>query len=581
MSKALFKVQVRTLERGRDVRTNRMLVSGMLSRSPVLHLTTLLTSFSTLMSAAPDYSPAFAQLNAAVKAEMEHYRIGGIAMALTDGQKLIYSVGYGEAKYDSVFRAGSVSKLFNAVAVMQQVEAGKLDLDAPFANLPGAVVPENPFTQAEQITLRQILCHRSGIQREAPVGGYFDSTQPSLAATCGSIEACRVVTPPNSKTRYSNIAPSLAGQVVATVSGRSFEAYQQEHLLAPMGMTHSAWRLRDVPPGKLIISHMRVADGRGAFAQEEAPVFDLGTVPAGNLYSTAPDLAQFIIMLDAKGKGPHGRILKSDTLAEMTTPQLDPAGGFGLGFALGKLGAHDAIGHSGAVYGHSTALLYLPKSRLGVVVLANEDIVNARVSKLANLALSLLLEIKTGERRPSSPQAFAVPAKALQAYAGRWESQSFWAEFSVSDGQLAGDFASQPCVLTPTAADSFLLNSRIHDDVPVAFVRDDVGGVAGFTLGAQKFHRIAARPDEFPHDWRRFLGSYGPRIIPLVIHEKWGNLYATTENMVDYRLTPASPNTFNFPPGMYDDEQVAFLPDKTGLISSVRFASMLLPRSAP
>ncbi len=581
MSKALFKVQVRTLERGRDVRTDRMLFSGMLSRSPVLHLATLLTSFSTLMSAAPDYSPAFAQLNAAVKAEMEEYRIGGIAMALTDCQNLIYSAGYGEAKFDSVFRAGSISKLFNAVAVLQQVEAGKLDLDAPFATLPGAVALENPFNQAGQITLRQILCHRSGIQREAPVGGYFDTTQPSLAATCESVGGCRVVTPPNAKTRYSNIAPSLAGQVVATVSGRSFEAYQQEHLLVPMGMKHSAWRLRDVPPEKLIVSHLRVADGRGSFTHEQAPVFDLGTVPAGNLYSTAPDLAEFIIMLDAKGKGPHGRILKSDTLAEMTTPQLDPSSGFGLGFALGKLGDHEAIGHSGAVYGHSTALLYLPKSRLGVVVLANEDIVNARVSKLANLALSLLLEIKTGERRSPSPQALSVPAKALHAYAGRWESQSFWAEFSVSDGHLAGNFASQPCVLTPTAADTFLLNSRIHDDVPVPFVRDDAGVVTGFTLGVQKFHRIAAKPVEFPHDWRPFLGSYGPRIIPLVIHEKWGHLYATTENMVDYRLTPASLNTFNLPPGMYDDEQVAFLADKSGVIPSVRFASMILPRSAP
>ena len=553
----------------------------MISLSRALLLGTILLSLCPIMSAEPEYSPAFDQLNAAVRHEMQHYGIGGISLALTDKQNLVYSVGYGEAKYDSVFRAGSVSKLFNAVAVMQLVEAGKLDLDAPFATLPGAVVPKNPFGQAPEMTLRQILCHRSGIQREAPVGGYFDTTQPSLAATCESIGACRVVTPPNAKTRYSNIAPSLAGQVVATVSGQSFEAYQQEHLLDSMGMKHSAWRVRDVAEGKLIVSHLRVADGSGGFTHEQAPVFDLGTVPAGNLYSTAPDLAQFIMMLDAKGKGAHGRILKSAALAEMMIPQLDPTGGFGLGFALGKLGAHQAIGHSGAVYGHSTALLYLPDSRLGVVVLANEDIVNARVSKLANLALSLLLEIKTGERRPPAPQSFAPPAKTLQAYAGRWESQSFWAEFSVSDGHLAGNLAGQPCALTPTATDTFLLNSRIHDDVPVAFVHDDAGVVAAFTLGIQKFHRIAAKPVEFPHDWRPFLGSYGPRIIPLVIHEKWGHLYATTENMVDYRLTPASHNTFNFPPGMYDDEQVVFLSDHTGVIQSVRFASMILPRSAP
>ena len=553
----------------------------MISLSRTLHLGTMLLSLSPIMSAEPDYSSAFDLLATAVRQEMRQYRIGGISIALTDGQRMIYSMGYGEAKYDSVFRAGSISKLFNAVAAVQLVEAGKLNLDAPFATLPGAIMPENRFTKAPEITLRQLLCHRSGIQREAPLGGYFDVTQPSLAATCESVRGCQVVTPPNAKTRYSNVAPSLAGQVIATVSGQSFEAYQQEHLLSPMGMTNSAWRLRDVPPGKLIVSHLRVADGKGSFTRESAPVFDLGTLPAGNLYSTAPDLAQFIMMLDAKGKGAHGRILKSDSLGEMTTPQLDPSGGFGLGFALGKLGQHQTIGHSGAVYGHSTALLYLPKSRLGAVVLANEDIANARVSKIANLALSLMLEIKTGERRPPSPPVHSLPAHPLEDYAGQWESQSFWAEFSVTNGRLTGNYASQPCALTPTSADTFLLNSRIHDDVPVAFARDDSGLVSEFTIGIQSFHRIAAKPTEFPKDWRRLLGNYGPRCIPLVIHEKWGHLYATTENMVDYRLTTASQNTFHFPPGMYDDEQVVFLPDQAGIIQSIRFATMILRRQVP
>ena len=553
----------------------------MISLSRTLHFGTMLLPLSPIMSAEPDYSSAFDLLTTAVRGEIKQYGIDGISVALTDGQRMIYSMGYGEAKYDSVFRAGSVSKLFNAVAVMQLAEAGKLSLDAPFATQPGAVVPGNPFTKAPEITLRQLLCHRSGIQREAPSGGYFDATQPSLAATCESVRGCEVVTPPNAKTRYSNIAPSLAGQVVATVTGQSFEAYQLEHLLAPMGMTNSAWRLRDVPPGKLIVSHLRVADGKGSFTREPAPVFDLGTLPAGNLYSTAPDLAQFIMMLDAKGNGAHGRILKSDSLGEMTTPQLDPSGGFGLGFALGKLGQHQTVGHSGAVYGHSTALLYLPESRLGVVLLANEDIVSGRVSKLANLALSLMLEIKTGERRAPLPAVQTISEKALSSYAGRWESQSFWAEFSVADGHLAGSYASQPCVLTPIASDTFLLNSRIHDEVPAVFDLDDSGAVRGFTLGIQKFQRISSKHSEIPAAWRPFLGSYGPRYIPLVIHEKWGHLYATTENMVDYRLSPGTQTTFNFPPDMYDDEHITFLPDKTGVIQSVHFANMILQRLVP
>ena len=85
---------------------------------------------------------------------------------------------FGEAHRDSIFRVGSISKLFNAIAVLQQVEVGKLDLDAP---LPAAVLPLNPFPGAPAITLRQILCHRSGLQREAPIGGYFDDTEARIA----------------------------------------------------------------------------------------------------------------------------------------------------------------------------------------------------------------------------------------------------------------------------------------------------------------------------------------------------------------------------------------------------------------
>ena len=282
-----------------------------------------------------------------MKAELQQYGIGGMALALTDGQRLVFAAGYGEAERDSVFRAGSVSKLFNAVSVMQLVESGKLSLDAPFETLPGAVLPVNPFLEAPAITLRNMLCHRSGIQREAPVGGYFDDAQPSLKATCESVRGCVVVTPPNAKTRYSNIVPSMAGEVVAVASGLSFQKYQQDHLFAPMGMQHSAWVLADVPGGKVLASRIRVADGKGGFTTEPTPLFDLGTIPAGNLFTTAPDLAQFVMMLDAKGQGTKGAVLKEETLGEMVKPQLDPAGAFGIGFAPGEYTA--STGPSGTM----------------------------------------------------------------------------------------------------------------------------------------------------------------------------------------------------------------------------------------
>jgi hypothetical protein len=323
---------------------------------------------------------------------------------------------------------------------------------------------------------------------------------------------------------------------------------------------------------------MLIADGRGGFTHERTPVFDLGTIPAGNLFTSAPDLAKFVMMLDAKGMGPQGRILAEATLDEMFKPQLDPAGGFGIGFSLGKFREHKTIGHTGAVYGHSTSLTYIPDARIGVIVIANEDIVNARVGKIVNLALQLMLEKKLGEALTPPPTPITLDEKQLAEFAGQYESQSFWSELKVKNGKIEGFYSYQPCVLTPTGKDVFIINSRLHADMVVTFSRDN-SGVNGFTVGPQKFTRIPAKTEATPNEWKRFLGSYGPRFIPIVVHEKFGHLYATTENMVDYRMTPVNRNVFKLPPGLYEDEYAVFLSNPDQTVYAVDYANMVLPRS--
>ncbi len=173
------------------------------------------------LAAAPDYPAIVPRLDATIRAEMTEWGIGGLSVALIDGSETVHSAGYGEAKRNSVFRVGSVSKLLNAIAVMQLVEEGKLDLDAP---LPTDLLPLNPFPGEGAVTLRQLLCHRSGLQREVPVGGYFDPSQPGLAATIGSLRSGVLVTQPGEKTRYSNVGASLAGFLVERASGTDFAA---------------------------------------------------------------------------------------------------------------------------------------------------------------------------------------------------------------------------------------------------------------------------------------------------------------------------------------------------------------------
>ncbi len=535
----------------------------------LLFLAIVITSCA-IQSRAADYGLVFPKLEFVIEQEMREWNITGVSVALVDDQEIIYSKGFGDAKRDSIFRAGSISKLFNALAVMQQVEAGNLDLDEP---IPVEQLPINPFPDNPSVTLRHILSHRSGLQREAPVGGYLDESQPGIRASVESIKASGLVTRPGEKTRYSNIAPSVAGHLVEQAAGKSFEEYQAEKLLKPLGMTNSSWTIAATPKDRIIVSHMRVANGKGGWTRREAPLFDLGTIPAGNLFTTADDLARFASALINGGNA----LVTPESLHLMWTPQFtDGDTGFGLGFVMGKFNDRKTIGHSGAVYGHSTSFIVLPNEKLAVIILGNEDIANGRIHRIQKVALSLLLNAKFGEEMPSAPEPFAIGD--LSPFAGEFESQSYWAKLEVVDGNLVGDISGQPTRFTPSGQLTFKADSRINDAANVRFEKDKVGLVTGFELGGQRFIRVPKNPTPLPKEWRSVLGSYGLDFVPIAITERDGHLYAMTENMVDYRLTPVNRNVCSLPPGMYVDEEVVFLPDDDGTIRFIDFANMIFKR---
>jgi len=263
----------------------------------------------------------------------------------------------------------------------------------------------------------------------------------------------------------------------------------------------------------------------------------------------------------------------------MWRPQLTTdATGFGLGFMVGRFREHRTISHNGAVYGHSSSLVLLPEQKLAVIVLANEDIVNGRVRRISNLALSALLEAKLGEKAPAQP----VDERAsdpIADFAGEYESESYWATIVSKDGRLSGSISGQETKFRRVGALDFQANSRIEDATPAAFSRDAAGKIDGFTLGAQHFKRVIST-SVLPQEWKAVLGSYGPDFIPVIISERFGHLYAMTENMVDYRLTPVNRHVCALPPGMYVDEYVVFLPGPDGKPAAIDFANMRLERRA-
>ena len=320
---------------------------------------------------------------------------------------------------------------------------------------------------------------------------------------------------------------------------------------------------------------MRVTDGRGGWTRRNAPVFDIGMIPSGNLFSTVDDLARFASALLAGGGG----LVKPETLQEMWrvqfTSEIPPA--FGLGFIVSQFRNRRVISHNGAIYGYSSYFALMPEEKLAVIVLVNEDIVSGRTRHIALAGFLQLLEAKFAERPPAA-EIFPAPPN-LVAFAGDYESQSFWARLEERDEQLVGDISGQPVKLTPAGGLNFAAHSRLDDATPVAFQQEGGGNVCGFTMGPQKFERVPARPPPLLDEWRSYIGSYGPDFIPVVVSERHGHLYAMTENMVDYRLTPLNRHVCKLPPrDLYTGEHAVFLTEADGRPRALNFANMLLPR---
>ena len=130
--------------------------------------------------------------------------------------------------------------------------------------------------------------------------------------------------------------------------------------------------------------------------------------------------------------------------------------------------------------------------------------------------------------------------------------------------------------------DRFLGDGRFAHRAKFELRRDESGRIVGFDALDQSFVRVDPDAEtEIPDAWREFLGSYGPEFIPLIVSVKHGHLYAMTENMVDYRLTPLCRTVFKMPPGMYVDEQLVFQVGPDGKVHGAILANMTLPRSVP
>lgn len=290
----------------------------------------------------------------------EHHSPSGVVMVMKDGQ-VVFAKGYGYIDVEqrtpvdpatSLFRPGSISKLFTWISVMQLVEQGKLDLDADVNQYLETFKIEDTFP-GQPVTLRHIMTHTPGFEDGGL--GYLITDDESrimpLAESLAKYQPDRI-NPPGTHTSYSNYGTALAGLIVANVSGMPFNQYLQQNIFTVLGMEYSSF---EEPLPEKLAAHMAKAYkyNAGTDSYEEMSYEIISNFgPAGAMAVSAHDMSLFARALLNGGAHEGRRILRAETLQQMLDEGFvhdDRVRGMGLGFIERRFGPEgfDNFGHDG------------------------------------------------------------------------------------------------------------------------------------------------------------------------------------------------------------------------------------------
>ncbi|HJU64830.1 MAG TPA: serine hydrolase domain-containing protein, partial [Gemmatimonadaceae bacterium] len=314
-------------------------------------------------------------LDGMMAAHLEDHHVAGAVVSVVRNGQLLFAKGYGLSDNDkrtpvdaarTLFRIGSVSKLFTWTAVMQLVEQGKLDLDTDVNRYIDFTIPAS---YPQPITLRHLLTHTPGFE-DRGIGLFSGKQEPRSAWLPKNLPAR--VRPPGTFSAYSNYGTTLAGYIVERAAGMSWEEYVEKHILQPLGMTGTTAREPLPPPLKPNMSGGYQWDGNELDAKD----FEIvgSSAPAGSVSSTGADMARFMIAHLQGGQLGDARILADSTARLMHSRAFthdDRLNGFALGFYEKSSHGLRIIGHGGDTQWFHTDMALVPSESLGVFVSYN------------------------------------------------------------------------------------------------------------------------------------------------------------------------------------------------------------------
>lgn len=444
--------------------------------------------------------------------EMSVKGIPGLALSVTDDEGALGTVHLGLADVgtrrpvtrDTLFQIGSISKSFTCIALLQLVDEGKLDLDAPVKEY----LPEFKVkSRFRPITLHHLMTHSAGI-----VGGALST--PEMWSEMHLLNGTEATLPPGKLFNYSNAGYEVLGLLLERMTGRTFEQVIRSRILDPVGM-------HDTSP--VTAEHLRgvLAEGYEPYYDDRPPQFGgrlsqafwlPSSSGAGSICSTAEDMALYVRMLLNHGEACSRRIVSEESFGLMTKGYIksdDPSGiqRYGYGLTLSRKGPRTIVGHTGSTVGYRAEMTIDMTNRLGCVVLTNGP---RRFSELSGYVLRAARASKGGRRPPSIPtKAAYFTVKGPSAYAGTYSSEAMSFQVVPRRPGIAMRLSGKSYQLQPTDDGSFVSSAPGFELYPITFkVRGSK--VLRASYGPEEFARAPARARRapVPLELARFVGHY-------------------------------------------------------------------------
>jgi CubicO group peptidase (beta-lactamase class C family) len=459
-----------------------------------------------LVEGPPDLDPWIARA-------MRTFDVPGLAIAIVKDDAVVASKGYGvrmlgeSAAVDekTLFGIASNTKAFTATALAMLVEEKKIEWDAPVIRYLPAFAMFDPYVTRE-LTVRDLLVHRSGLGLGAGDLLWWPASTYNRQEIAHRLRYIRPATSFRSAYAYDNVLYLVAGEVIAAVSGQSWEDFISTRILSRVGMTgtnvrHSA----ATATGNVAATHAEV-DGK---VRPIAPFASDNTNPAGGINSSAEDMAKWLRVQLAGGRLPDGtRLISEANARQLTTivtpmpvgeapPELPPLKmnfrGYALGFEIRDYRGHKIVLHTGGLPGYVSRVAFIPDAHVGVAVLTNQESGEAFdsiawhvldhylaapafdwIDGFAKLRARNAAQLADAERRAAVKAPGSRPSLPLERYAGTYRDD-WYGDIVVSyaSGALTMTFSHTPALtgtLEPFQHDTFVARWRDRELRADAFV---------------------------------------------------------------------------------------------------------------